>query len=513
MTDQFCLDQISQDGMDKIYKKLKELYRSEFSNDYKLLVTYNSDIINNPEYPGQYLNEFVRVLKELNFPTFFVRIKTSYSNIARDLKHLKTIYNNRNILIIESEEEFCAVTPTADTFCVLPWMHFYFNPQGQINPCCMADVNYPLDTYVNSPIDFNSPNIIKFRQTLLDNYQAPQCTICYKAEQNNLISSRQANNKMFQQYIPKIPTAIVDNFKLRYVDVRLNNVCNLKCRMCSGKFSSKIAEEDYRIWGFTDFLQNSNNTEQEEKIIKLIAEQINNLEKIYFAGGEPLVNDTHYKILDLLLKNNRTDIKIFYNTNFSLLSYKKHNVLEYWKQFTNITIGASIDLIGPESNYVRNGVEYAVLENNYYKLIKECSNVFFTITSVLSLYNAFNLCNLQQHWINNIGFSVKHLSFTLLSTPEHLSIRVLPTEIKLAVTDRVNKHIDFLLTVPRSGRLIRSWQQAITYMNDQDDSHLLPTFFKLGDSRDKVRNQKFENYFPEYKNLRSYVDLGRCSLP
>ncbi len=40
-----------------------------------------------------------------------------------------------------------------------------------------------------------------------------------------------------------------------------------------------------------------------EKQFAYINENINDIEHVYFAGGEPLINEEHYRILQLLIHN------------------------------------------------------------------------------------------------------------------------------------------------------------------------------------------------------------------
>jgi hypothetical protein len=502
MIESLLLDDFN--DVSKLYKKLKSLHQDQYPSDYQLQITYTQDNINNDNYPGVMLTNLVRILTELDIPAFFVTVLSNYGNISRDLGQLNGIYKNGTIKHIPISGTFNVLKNKKDTFCILPWMHFYFNPQGQINPCCDADINYPLGDYRNGDIDFNSANIINFRQTLLNGEEAPQCSSCYKKEQNGVVSLRQQFNQIFNQYRLPFLNENVDNFQLKYLDVRLSNLCNLKCRMCSGKFSSKIADEDYRIWGSTEFLNNSNSTKHENKIVDIILKNINSIEHVYFAGGEPLINDTHYKILDILLENKKFDANISYNTNFSTVIHKKYNVFEYWKKFNSVTVGASIDLIGPSSDYVRNGVDYQTLENNYFLLKAQCPDVKFNITSVLSLYNVFNLCQLQRHWINQIGLTPAQFNITNLISPDHLSVSVLPSVFKQQAVNTINNHIKYLNSV-NATNLVQQWESAIEYMLSQDNSYLLPKFFELGDQRDQYRKQKFEDYFPEFQLLRNYI--------
>lgn len=483
---------------DQLYVKLSELHRPVMPADFSLVVEYHSDVINNSTYPGKYLTNLVEILSELDFPTFFVSIATKYENIHRDLEHLNSLFNNGLIKVIDSAEPFSLIKEKKDTFCVLPWMHFYFNPQGQINPCCMSDLNYPLGNFKNEDPDFNSNKIIEFRNTLLAGEEAPQCSVCYKNEAAGVISFRQQVNQRFAQHIPEDPAPVVADFKLKYIDIRLSNLCNLKCRMCDGNFSSKIAAEDFNIWGISKFLHNSNSTAYDEQLVKLVEKHIEHIEHIYFAGGEPLINSFHYDILDLLIKHNKTNVKISYNTNFSIIN----KALPYWQKFSNVTIGASIDLCGPAADYVRNGVDYDTLKNNYNILKNTCPDVEFKITSVLSLYNVFNLCNLQEEWISSIGLPADKISFSILTSPENMAISVLPQSYKKLAVERINKHLNYLNDCS-AGKLIDEWNNALRFMLEHNDEHLLASFFKLNTIRDQARNQVFESYFPEFQNLRN----------
>ena len=94
MIDEILLDEFVNQEVSKLYTKLRSLHQIEFPADYQLKVVYTKDVVNNPDYPGEYLNHLVRILSEIDIPTFFVCIETNCKNIARDLDHLNNIYNN-----------------------------------------------------------------------------------------------------------------------------------------------------------------------------------------------------------------------------------------------------------------------------------------------------------------------------------------------------------------------------------------------------------------------------------
>jgi organic radical activating enzyme len=70
------------------------------------------------------------------------------------------------------------------------------------------------------------------------------------------------------------------------------------------------------------------------------------IEEIYFAGGEPLLMDEHYRLLDRLAERGLFDTPLRYNTNFSETRYKGRDVFDIWAQFSNVKVSASVDATG-----------------------------------------------------------------------------------------------------------------------------------------------------------------------
>jgi sulfatase maturation enzyme AslB (radical SAM superfamily) len=101
--------------------------------------------------------------------------------------------------------------------------------------------------------------------------------------------------------------------------------------------------------------------------------------------------------------------------------------------------------------------------------------------------------------------SCEQLTFNILTNPEEQRITVLPEAFKKLAEQEIIKHINFLQSFTNSNKLINKWKDTIKFMNSRNESNFLKKFFKLTDDKDKIRNQKFEEFFPEYKNLRNYV--------
>lgn len=481
-------------------------------DNFKLYIEYKNYDVFKTNNAGESLIALHKTLKEIDFPHFFVKLITTNTDIKKHLDYCTKYFSDEvdNISFKIEPGQFVKKYVNKDTVCIYPWIHFYINPQGQIGQCCHFNNSFPLGNVNDEDVNnlHNIKGLRELRKDMLKRKQPPGCSVCWKKEDNNILSPRQITNKSWSKYKHLIDQTQLDgsfnNFKLRYLDVRLSNACNFMCRMCSGKFSNKIAQEEKQLYGYTKYLDEHIKNNTAEQLMAHVEKNIYSLERIYFAGGEPLINETHYKILNLLINADKTNIELSYNTNFSLLRFKQYDVLDYWKNFNNIIVGASIDLIGPAANYVRYGAEYEVLEKNYH-LIKNLPNITFNITSILHSLNTYNLPKLQKHWIDNIKLSAEHMVFDLVIQPSNMQITVLPSEYKKELTKIWENHITYLKTKNGSEKLVSQWKQAIKFMNSKDDSHLLKDFFRLNNDKDRARNQQFEDYFPEFLDLRSYA--------
>lgn len=492
-----------------LYTQLNNLKQNVFPDNFQLTVLYYKDKFYSDTSPGIALSRLQEYLALLDFPNFFIIIETSYESISKDLLKLKNLFCPYEDVIkfTKVDLKFEKINIKNESFCIYPWIHMYVNPQGKVGPCCNFNENYPIGDLVEESLDqiVNNSKMMNLRRQLLDGQRPQSCSGCWIKEDNGIRSARQKANTEWKKYLQlKYETddlGYFPNFKLRYLDIRLSNVCNLKCRMCGGNFSSRIAQEESILYNNKKTIELKLNKKQIKKTLKFIETNILDLEHVYFAGGEPLIMPEHYQILDLLIKYQRTDIYITYNTNFTILKYKTLDIIEYWKKFSNIHVGASIDLIGNQAEYVRNGSSYDIIEKNY-DILKDYIN--FSISSIVHLMNIFNLPKLQKHWIEFKNLPADALSMSVLTSPDVMSLQVLPKSYKELANQYIKDHIDWCQTIGAEA-LIKNWQNVLEYMNLEDKSFLLKEFFRLNDDKDKYRNEKFEGVFPEYQSLRSYI--------
>ena len=270
-----------------------------------------------------------------------------------------------------------------DAFCILPWIHMHPWPDGRVFTCCLSEHHSPIGNLNEMDLDecYNSDNMKKFRLDMLNNKKISNCTRCYELEDIGHDTLRKRSNSEFIEekfaYHNNKAEIVqqtnedgsVDKVHLTYMDIRFSNICNMRCRTCGPDLSSQ--------W-FEDAVDSKFNRTPTQKILQIrkgntaFMEQfdpyLDTVEKIYWAGGEPLIMDEHWYIMNKLVEMGRTKketpMRIFYNTNFSKLTYKDQDAIELWKNFDEVSVGASLD--GRKENIyakVQYGVRLLQTEN------------------------------------------------------------------------------------------------------------------------------------------------------
>ena len=211
-------------------------YHSDPMKEKLVIMHTEGDSYANDTACGEKLIKLHQDLQRLDFPYYFVEILTTNSDIERELVALQKLYSTEetHIKYLVLDGRFKKKSYKGDTHCVLPFIQKYVNPQGLVLPCCLADDNYPIGSIKNNDLDQISTKPI--REQMLKGQRPTACNICWVNEDAGLESHRQRMNKSLAKYQNQ------KDFVLRHLDIRLSNKCNLMCRMCSGKFSNRIAQ-------------------------------------------------------------------------------------------------------------------------------------------------------------------------------------------------------------------------------------------------------------------------------
>lgn len=366
----------------------------------------------------------------------------------------------------------------------------YVNADGTVLPCCIAEHHQHIgNVQQNKIIDIWNDDAYKtMRKNMLEGKQCSQCTACYKTEEQGGFSFRQSVNKQFAEFLPYADKTnadgSLDEMNLHYFDVRWSNICNFKCRSCSSTYSSSWAKEDGKDSVFI-FAGGTDNTDLYEQF----KPHLQNMKEIYFAGGEPLLTDKHYEILEHLISIGKTDVKLRYNTNLSNLAYKKQSVLDYWKQFSNVTVFASLDSWGDRAEYIREGTDWLLLEQNIKTIQETTPHVTLGVSSVISVFNVCSLAMFLDKIKDMLGNNVT-LNFYNLINPDYYSFNVIPDTLRLRTIELLSKVND------------RQVQNVVAALKESAyDPVLHRKFTETTMYYDKLRNRNFSNTFPELQEI------------
>jgi len=397
------------------------------------------------------------------------------------------------------------------TFCVLPWIHMNTWPNGNVYPCCLTDWREDVGNLNDNTLEeiWNNDKMKDIRQHMLQGKKHNSCRKCFQQEDNNLDSTRTSSNRHYAHHIPDITSNTTedghnDDFKLLYWDFRFSNLCNFKCRMCGSFLSSKWYDDDIKIFGGSELPKAIINVNDYSKkdINFYLNEFIADVEEIYFAGGEPLIMDEHYMILEKLIEIGHTDVRLRYNTNLGFLKFKKWDNLELWKPFKeknplNVNIFASIDAVDEIAEYKRSGTKWPVIENNMKILLEAGFN--FHISCTTSIFNVLHIPELVDRMLE-IGLPYYCIQLNnVLTNPWYYHINILPDEIKDEVRRRYKSHLDSL---PKnvSDELRPKYESIFNFMDEEplDDVDKLRRGFKqMTEKLDKGRNESFVKSVPE----------------
>ena len=399
----------------------------------------------------------------------------------------------------------------SDVFCMIPWIHMHAFPDGRAYPCCLGDDKYPIGNFKQDSMAtvWNQDAYKTMRKNMLEEKPSKECSKCYEQEASGFVSMRNSTNKNFGQHIEivdqTLPDGQFDNFKLRYYDIRFSNLCNFTCRTCGGWFSSSWYTEEEQLYGKRNYPKIMFAGRDEHDMWNQLQEHIPYLEQVYFAGGEPLMMEEHFWILKELVAREMFDVKLIYNTNFSRLHLKDDNVLDHWRLFKNVSVGASLDGMSAHGEYIRKGTKWDQIERNREEMMNKCPNTDFYVSSTVSLYNADHVTDFHRSWVDRGYLRAQDWNVNILQGPDRDRIDVLPQPYKEKITAKVQKHIEWLRPLDHLQRATSGYEGMLHFMNSKDNSHLLKEFFRVNDIHDEYRKESFEAVFTEYKDLRSYV--------
>ena len=391
--------------------------------------------------------------------------------------------------------------------CLMPWIHTHIWPNGDAFPCCMSDSREIFGNVNRQPLQalMNNEKYRTIRKQMINGEKPTACSRCYELEDSaDSWTLRKNSLQSFKHHLPLIDETDYDgtitNFKMRYMDIRFSNLCNMRCRTCGPSLSSSWYDDQVKLHPesvTSKFIDLKSNPE----FMNNLMPHLDTIEEVYFAGGEALITPQHYEVLDYWLSKGRTDIKLRYTTNFSNLRYKSKSILEYWKKFDDVRIAASLDTYGKIAEYSRKETDWDDIVLNRQQMIMQCPEVYFEITPTVSIFSVHSLFDFHRSWVEQGMLDINNIRINILTHPRYFSITILPEEYKKSIRLIYEDYCAWLTANGAQNHILHDVKGIISYMDSADHSDLLPDFRKQISIIDNLRKENFAEIYPEMKTL------------
>jgi len=526
--------------------QVKSLYRTEFFLEQRIIFTLSQgdEYTSLDAAAGQILITLQEALNIVDISNFFVVVLTISPELigpaAEELKNISTDkipltfdffgcdkpakkkisngseqnrynYNSRMPIDVDFQDLSMKeknLLLESDVFCIYPWTHLFVSPNGDSYPCCGSNFQTGVvgNTNKNTMKEiWNNSSMNQIRLDMLNDRPVAGCDRCYEQERSGFFSMRHSANKHHGKHIKRIHSTktngSLEKFAMVYWDVRFNNLCNLKCRSCGPQFSSSWYQDQLKI--APDYKEKAliYAGKFETDLWEQLIEHIDHVEQIYFAGGEPLMMDEHYRILDELERRGKFNVRLIYNTNFTISGLGQRSAFEYWKRFDSVAVGASLDAMGPRAEYIRKGTEWDTVERNREQMMDICPQVDFYISATLSVLNAWHLPDFHRSWTEKGLIKARDFNINNLTNPSHYRIDILPFGLKKEIEQKYINHIAWLSPQDDLRRASNGFQSAIKFMNASDNSSQLDVFRAKTRQLDMIRNEKIQDKLPELSSI------------
>jgi len=388
------------------------------------------------------------------------------------------------------------VTHVKNNFCIAPFTQLTFGPQGNYSPCAEIGGQPWHDKSASPVLMWTSEEFNQLRNDFLSNSRSEVCTRCWDQESHNNQSLRQ---RLFTQGTDKFQKGeLIPYLENQYqvgpkqINIMVGNKCNLRCRICHAD-SSVTYNTEGAIYEKTLGIKTVYTSDNKKQIgltsvqIDEIIQISDNLRRIEFYGGEPLLDYPTLELLNKLVNNKKSQhITLFYNTNGTVPPKQHH--YDLWSKFKTIEFNFSIDDIDDRYTYVRHPATWADLVNNIDEIKNHTPQIqmSFNAISTISAINIYYLPEL----LDRLAEMNLPTFINTLDDPPYYEIKNLPNPVKLQIKEKLLKYHD-----------LSKIQFVINMLYDPEKLDQWEWFKKVTKVKDTYRKENFAEAMPEYYQI------------
>jgi len=396
-----------------------------------------------------------------------------------------------------------------DQFCVLPWISLEASPIGTVRPCCLADdeiVDNNGNKFELATADFadiqNSNHMRDLREDFLAGKKPQTCRKCWNEERSGRTSKRMHTLDRLKHVLTEQEWTS-DAKPLMFLDLKLGNICNLKCRICGSWSSSQFASEEI-AWLPREEQKSSHAYQmlragawpkENTQFWTQIDSVLSDIRYIEFTGGEPFMIEQHFDMLQGIVDRGIAhQVEIHYNTNGTQWPDRGP---EIWKHFKTVEVAFSIDDVGARFDYQRTNADWAVVLDNitsFQYLKDQMSNLQLQCCSTVNVFNIRYIDELAQ-WIALQQFDFVY--WNMMHDAWYFSIATLPETAKIQIIAHLES-----ADIPAAYK--QEFERIIDFMRNGASTDGFMTRMKIADL-DRKRNQDLRTVAPEFAQLIEYT--------
>jgi MoaA/NifB/PqqE/SkfB family radical SAM enzyme len=398
------------------------------------------------------------------------------------------------------------------TICMLPWTSVEASPMGTARPCCLAREDITgIDLRKHTLEDaYKSEYMQNLRKQMRNGEQPATCKLCWEEEAAGRTSKRINSQVRLKEMYAQVDWENDNPDQLWFVDLKLGNICNLKCRICGSWSSSKWAAEemaylpkevDKKTHIAYTWLKQGNWPEESPAFwdnLKALLPQIKYFE---FTGGEPWLIEEHWDLLrHAVATGDSKHIDIHYNTNASVDPYAKDKSV-LWNAFGRVDIAFSIDNVGKRFEYERFGASWYeandIINSTHFAKSIDTPNITTQLCFTINIQNVYYIDELLD-WADTKHFG--SIYFNMLHSPNHMSIQYMTPEARELVLDKLKT------TFWKTDKYHDEIDNVIRFIENGPGSDGTEFLQKMKQT-DAYRKQNFMDTHPEIAKAMGYVEI------
>ena len=391
--------------------------------------------------------------------------------------------------------------------CILPWISIETTPLGNVRPCCLYRDELPeidLKTHTLQQA-FDSKAMRDLRRSFRRGEKPDGCRNCWREEDAGKKSKREYMLEKFSE--EPVDYSTNSGNDLVFIDLKLGNICNLKCRICGSWSSSKWAQEeldyepDNKDHVARDWLKRGQWPRKSPDFWKNMDELLPQIKYFEFTGGEPWMIKEHFGLLERAVdKGYAKDIDVHYNTNTT--QFPKDPTI--WKHFKHVQIAFSVDNTEERFEYERYGAKWRTSNNNIKKVHALRNDGYPITTQLCCTWNIQNIYYLDEilTWAETMNFDSIH--FNLMHDPWEFSLARTPIQARSPLMlylqkqqIKHNKYKDDIIALKKMVTTASENEQS----SDPNDGTALHNKLR---QTDLYRNQNFAESHPKIAKVLRY---------